>query len=92
MPERPRVDIGPKAYRAYRSGRRLVIRFYVAQATHRAPRGAYLFGKGPWFVWDMDSRGIAGKTSKTGYPVKKDAIRVARKYRDTYGAYTKAPF
>lgn len=40
----------------------------------------------------MDSGRIAGRTSKSGYESKKEAVRVAREYRDKYGAYTKAPF
>lgn len=86
------MDIGPKAYREYRDRSRLVIRFYVSQSTVRLRKGAYRFNTGNWFVWDMDSRGVAGKTSKTGYASKKEAVRVAREYRDRYGAYTKAPF
>jgi hypothetical protein len=40
----------------------------------------------------MDGKRIAGKTSKTGYPSKKEAVRVAREYREKYGAYVKCPF
>jgi hypothetical protein len=67
-----------------------VVRFYVSRGVSRA-RAAYVYC-GCWFVCDMDSRGIAGKTSKSGYESKKEAVRVAREYRDKYGAYTKVPF
>jgi hypothetical protein len=46
----------------------------------------------PWWVMDMDTGKVAAKTSKTGYPTKQEAVRVAREYRDRYGAYVKAPF
>lgn len=91
MPESPKVDIGPKAYRVYKNKERLVIRFYVAQGIVRR-RGRYV-GDGKFYVYDMASAGrIAGKTAKEGYKDKKEAIRVAREYRDKYGAYARSPF
>lgn len=89
-PGTPRTDIGPRAYKEYPSRRRRVVRFFVAGALLRK-RGC-LSSQPPWFVYDMDSGNIAGRTSKTGYESKKEAVRVAREYRDKYGAYTKAPF
>lgn len=83
-PERPRVDIGPKAYKVYHNGSRKVIRFFVAQPFGRRKN---------FFVFDMDSTGrYAGKTKKDGYPTKEEAVKVARTYRDRYGAYTRCPF
>jgi hypothetical protein len=85
------VDIGPKAYKRYKDRSRLVIRFFVAEDLV-GWRGAYR-GTGRFFVYDMESSGrIAGKTSKDGYPTKKDAMKVAREYRDRYGAYTRFKF
>lgn len=80
-PERPKVDVGPKAYSTYRSGARGVIRFYVVKK------------RGRWYVMDMCAeRDCAAKTAKDGYATKKEAVDVARYYRDEYGAYAKAPF
>jgi hypothetical protein len=91
MPEAPRVDLGPKAYKKYKNKERLVIRFYVAPGIVRR-RGRYR-SDGRFYVYDMAGTGrVAGKTSKEGYADKKEAIRVARAYRDKYGAYTRFPF
>lgn len=93
-PESPKVDIGPKAYKVYRNGERLVIRFSVEQALRRVirGRGAYYLRTGNWFVWDMDTGKVAVKTSKTGYTDRQEAVRVAREYRDKYGAYVRFYF
>jgi hypothetical protein len=91
LPATPRVDIGPKAYKRYKDRSRLVIRFFVAEDLVRW-RGAY-HGTGRFFVYDMESRGkIAGKTSKDGYATEQEAVKVAREYRDKYGAYTRFKF
>lgn len=55
-------------------------------------KGAYYVRVGNWFVWDMDTGRIAAKTSKTGYTDKKEAVRIAREYRDKYGAYVRFDF
>lgn len=89
-PESPKVDIGPRAYKVFRNGERLVIRFSVEQALIRG-KGAY-YRRGNWFVWDMDTGRIAAKSLKTGYKEKREAIRVAREYRDKYGAYVRFGF
>ena len=47
---------------------------------------------GPFYVWDMDTGKIAAKTSKTGYAEKEEAMKVAREYRDKYGAYVRFKF
>lgn len=94
-PLKPRVGIGPKAYKVFRNGDRLVIRFSVDQMLVRAIRGkrnVYYTRAGNWFVWDMDTGKIAAKTSKTGYTDKKEAVRIAREYRDKYGAYVRFDF
>lgn len=94
-PLKPRVDIGPKAYKVFRNGDRLVIRFSVDQMLVRAVRGkrnVYYTRAGNWFVWDMDTGRIAAKTSKTGYTDRQEAVRVAREYRDKYGAYVRFYF
>lgn len=90
-PVSPRADIGPRSYKSYRSRKCKVIRFFVDGELVRE-RGKYVVRCPPFFVYDMDSGRIAGKTKKSGYESKKEAVRVAREYRDKYGAYTKAPF
>lgn len=83
-PSKPKVDIGPKAYGIHKRGRRLCIRFFVYRR----------FGskKDLWFVGDVETGQRAARTSSVGYTSKSDAVRVAREYRDKYGAYGKAPF
>lgn len=80
IPKKPRVTIGPSAVRVYSSGRRLVIRFFVVER------------RGRWFVADSLTWRTADGTEESGYPKKEEAIRVAREYRDDYGAYCKSPF
>lgn len=85
------MDIGPKAYKVYKNRERLVIRFFVAEGLVRR-KGRHR-GDGKYYVYDMASNGrVAGKTAKEGYADKKEAIRVAREYRDKYGAYARSPF
>lgn len=93
-PVSPRVDIGPKAYKIFRNRERLVIRFSVEQGLRRVARGkgSYYIRIGNWFVWDMDTGKLAAKTSKTGYTDKREAVRIAREYRDKYGAYVRFDF
>ena len=75
------MDVGPKSYKSYKSGAQAVIRFFVVEKRKR------------WFVFDMCSTGkYAAKTSSDGYATKKEAVTIARKYRDEYGAYAKVPF
>lgn len=80
IPKKPRTTIGPSAVLAYASGRRLVIRFFVVQR------------RGRWFVADSLTWRTADGTEESGYPKKEEAVRVARYYRDEYGAYCKSPF
>ena len=89
-PDSPKVDIGHKAYKVFRNGDRLLIRFSVGQLPTgiRGVRG----NTGPYYVWDMDTGKVAAKTSKTGYADKKEAMRIAREYRDRYGAYVRFKF
>lgn len=80
-PERPKVDIGPKSYMVYKSRARAVIRFFIWERL------------GSFYVLDIaGSKTVAARTSKDGYATKKEAVRVAREYRDKYGAYAKVPF
>lgn len=92
FPEKPRVDIGPKAYVSYKSGARKVIRFFVDRPFVRDARNRWK-PTSVWYVLDMGGeRLVAAGTKKQGYPEKKDAVRVAREYRDKYGAYVKVEF
>lgn len=84
------MDIGPKAYRVYRSGERLVIRFSIGRKLVRR-RGFYREAGEEFYVWDMDTGRMAAKTSKQGYS-RDEAVRVAREYRDRYGAYVRFGF
>lgn len=80
-PDRPKVDVGPKSYSAYKSGARSAIRFFVQKR------------RGRWYVMDMCANcDRAAKTSKNGYATKRQAVQTARRYRDEYGAYAKVPF
>jgi len=90
MPVAPKVDIGPQAYRVYRNGDRLVIRFGVGQIP-TGIRGVRPH-TGPFYVWDMDTGKVAAKTSKTGYTDRNEAVRIAREYREKYGAYVRFKF
>lgn len=80
IPKKPRVTIGPSAVRVYSSGRRLVIRFFVVER------------RGRWYVADSLTWRTADGTEESGYPTKEESVRVARYYRDEYGAYCKSPF
>lgn len=46
----------------------------------------------PWFVIDAEEATLAAGTKQAGYPDKEKATKVARRYRDEYGAYTLMPF
>lgn len=89
LPVKPKVDIGPKAYRVYRNGDRKVIRFSVGHGRFRRS-GKHFYTK-KFYVFDMDTGKVAAKTSKDGYE-KKEAVKVARRYRDTFGAYARVGF
>ena len=84
------MDIGPKCYELWPGGAVRVIRFYVG-LTMRRSYGRYRFDE-PYRVYDMDTGKYAARTNKDGYATKKEAVRVAREYRDKYGAYAKVPF
>lgn len=58
----------------------MVIRFFVVNR------------RGQWFVADALTWRTADGTEESGYPKKEEAVRVARFYRDEYGAYCKSPF
>lgn len=90
LPVSPKVTIGPKAYEMWENGAVKVIRFYVG-LTFYSRKGKFWFHE-PFQVYDSDTGKVAAKTSKTGYATKKEAVRVAREYRDKYGAYAKVPF
>jgi hypothetical protein len=87
-PKVPRVDLGPRAYEVWPGGAVRVIRFYVGLRLCRE-KSRYVFRR-PYEVYDMDTGRVAART--TGYASKQEAIRVARRYRDRYGAYAKVPF
>lgn len=99
VPEKPSPKRGPKAVKSYDSGRRLVVRFYLAQfwgssnPFSKTSRRAIRNGEEPnWLVMDMDTGKIARGTDHDGYKDKEEASAVARTLRDKYGAYCKSEF
>lgn len=89
LPEKPKVTQGGKCYGRTKRGAYIIARFYITQMwmvpfTKVKPSD-------PWFVVDAEEATLAAGTKKAGYP-KEKAIRVARKYRDEYGAWTTMPF
>lgn len=88
LPDRPRVDIGPKSYGTTKSGRFIVIRFYVGKGSKYAKVRPVT----NWFVFDFETGGIAKGSSQTGYQDKAKAIAIARQYRDEYGMWAKSVF
>lgn len=75
------MTLGPRAVKVFKNRERAVIRFYVSPSA-----------SGRWHVVDAETWKVAGGTEKAGYRAKEEAIRIARKYRDTYGAYARSPF
>lgn len=90
LPDKPKVTVGTRSYGRTKTGAYIVCRFWITQFW----RGKYV-GKtkptDPWFVIDMEEARLAKGTSQTGYS-KEDATRVAREYRDKYGAWSTVPF
>lgn len=92
-PEKPRVDRGPFAVKEFKNCERAVVRFFVSQTygTRDFRRGREETDK-PWYVVDADTWTAAEGTETRGYHSRDEAKRVARRYRDKYGAYTRSPF
>jgi hypothetical protein len=96
LPETPKVTVGPRSYGKSKSGKHIVIRFFITKTTVHARSvsngTSVLFKRNKnWFVVDMDAGEVAEGTSLDGYP-KAEAIKVARQYRDEYGAWATMPF
>lgn len=87
LPSKPKVTVGPRSYGLTKRGRRIVVRFYVSR--RRAFRGRGISKN--WYVIDYDE-GIAKTTNPDGYESRSEAIGVARKLRDEYGAWSRSPF
>jgi N-acetylmuramoyl-L-alanine amidase len=95
IPERPRVTVGPRAVKEFKNRQRAVIRFFITQDFGtREMRNPAHAGKTnrPWIVVDATIWRSAVGTAPEGYREKDEAIRIARKYRDEYGAYCRSPF
>lgn len=90
LPEKPKVTEGPKSYGQTKRGQYIVPRFWITQFRNGVHR---LNAKesSPWFVIDMEEASLARGTQKSGYP-KEEAVRIARKFRDKYGAWSTTPF
>jgi hypothetical protein len=97
VPAKPKVD-KPRAVKVKKSGKRVVVRFYIAQYQGHNPfkqlRKGQSWGasESNWYVMDSESGTIAVGTVRDGYPKQDDARAVARKYRDEYGAYAEVDF
>lgn len=91
LPAKPKVTLGPKCYGEDIRGRRIVIRFWVTDSLNPFDRKSRRSGR--WFVVDQDihSRSVAAGTKREGY-VFEEAVKVARRYRDEFGAYCKFPY
>lgn len=89
LPKKPKVTVGAKSYGRTKKGAYIVPRFYITQQWLGY---AKLRVNGPWFVMDVEEANLAAGTKKAGYPEKDKAIAVARRYRDTYGAWAIMPF
>lgn len=86
LPESPPVSKGPKSYGLSKKGRHIVPRFFITQMK------GYRYFKNRWWVADMLEGRVAKGTEKEGYSSKKEAISVAKKYRDKYGEWARTPF
>lgn len=98
VPAKPAVDKGPVAVKRWKSGKRTVVRFFIAQfcgsqpywaKRHRGQRGPY---ESKWYVMDCDTGKRAVGTKEDGYENQEEARKVARKYGEKYGAYTEVDF
>lgn len=87
LPEKPKVTVGAKSFGRSRSGGYIIPRFWITQSLliKRTPKKS-----DPWYVIDMET-GYLAKGTKA-YPEKDKAIRIARKYRDEFGAWYVMPF
>jgi hypothetical protein len=85
LPDKPKVTWGAKSYGRSKKGGYIVTRWFITQ-WRAAP--------GNWLVIDLENEEYtyhAAGTNPKGYP-KKEAIRIAEKGRDKFGAWTVLPF
>ena len=69
----------------------MVIRFFITQQSGvRYLRRRWVPGN--WYVVDSLTWKVASGTRAEGYRKKDEALRIAREYREEYGAYCKSPF
>jgi hypothetical protein len=85
LPAKPKVTVGTKSYGRSKSGGYIVCRFWITQNLMKTPKKT-----DPWYVVDMETGNVAKGTK--AYPQKDQAIAIARKYRDKYGAWFVMPF
>jgi hypothetical protein len=90
LPDKPKVTQGAKEYGRSKSGGYIITRFYITQIWLKD--FTRVKKNDPWFVIDAEEARLASGTKQAGYKEKEKAIRVAKKYRDTYGAWTVMPF
>lgn len=84
---------GGKCYGRTKRGGYIVVRFFITQWRIGLGTGRdHTKPDDPWFVVDLEAGTYASGTKKSGYPTKEQAIKVARRYRDEYGAWAVMPF
>lgn len=86
LPAKPSVTSN-RSYGRTKRGGYIVARFQVMS---RFP--TYTKQPPPWIIWDVEEALVAKGTKQEGYQDKEKAVRVARKYRDEYGAWAVMPF
>jgi hypothetical protein len=87
LPDKPPVDQGPKSYGLSQAKRHIVNRFYVSNYDNKVRHH-----KDRWWVHDCEEGGTAKGTQENGYSSQKEAIKIAEKYRDEFGAWSLLPF
>lgn len=90
LPDKPKVTEGAKSYGRTKRGQYIVPRFWITQFMYGKWSGN-VTASDPWYVIDMEEATIARGTKDTGYP-KEKAIKIARRYRDEFGAWSTMPF
>jgi hypothetical protein len=92
LPDKPPVTKGPRSYGRTRKGKYIVPRFWVYSHTSSVLVKGFRLGR--HYVIDMHEpeRASARGTNPSGYATEKEAAKIAKKYRDKYGAWAKVPF
>jgi hypothetical protein len=92
LPDKPKVTVGAKSYGRTKLGGYIVPRFWITQVGFAKTNHLTVKPSDPWYVVDMEEANIAQGTKTSGYKDKKEAIKIARKFRDEFGAWSVMPF